>query len=125
MAFSNGVLQRDRIQFLMQINNEAKTRRSTRAEILGKAKVMGFEELEEARAKRAEQLATKAAKGTSKRGRKRKATLEGEERQAKSTRQIDVQVEGQDEVQVEGQVDVQVSPAWRAPVAPMIPASAS
>lgn len=53
----------------MQINNEAKTRRSTKAEILRKAKVMGFDELEEVRAKRAEQLATKAAKGTSKRGR--------------------------------------------------------
>jgi hypothetical protein len=116
LAFSNGILQRDRIQFLMQINNEAKTRRSTKAEILGKAKVMGFDELEEARAKRAEQLATKAAKGTSKRGRKRKATTEGEQRQAKSAKQMDVQVGGQ--------VEVQVSPAWRAPVARMIPASA-
>jgi hypothetical protein len=100
----------------MQINNEAKTRRLTKAEILGKAKVIGFKELEEARAKRAEQLATKAAKGTSKRGRKRKATIEGEERPAKSARQMDVQVEGQ--------IDVQISPAWRAPVAPMIPARA-
>lgn len=80
IAFSNKILQRDRIQFLIQINNKAKTRWLTRAEILGKAKVMGFEELEEARAKRAEQLATKIAKGTSKPGRKRKATLEGEER---------------------------------------------
>lgn len=87
----------------MQINNKTKTRRLTRAAILGKAKVMGFRELEEARAKRAEQLVTKAAKGTSKPRRKRKATLEGEERQAKSGRQMDVQVKGQ--------VNIQVSPA--------------
>lgn len=92
MAFSNGVLQRDRIQFSMQVNNEAQTRRPTRAEILRKANVMGFEKVEETRAKRAEQLTTKAAKGTSKPRRKRKATLEGGERQTKLARQMDGQL---------------------------------
>ena len=38
--------------------------------MLGKAKVMSFEDLEEARAKRAEKEAAKEAKGKGKRGRK-------------------------------------------------------
>ena len=36
----------------MKINDEAKTRQLTKVVVLGKAKVMGFNELEEARAKR-------------------------------------------------------------------------
>ncbi|PQE19766.1 transposase protein [Rutstroemia sp. NJR-2017a WRK4] len=47
------ILQEDRIQFLTIINNEAKVRRSTRSLVLGKAKVMSYEDREEARAKRA------------------------------------------------------------------------
>ncbi|PSN74562.1 hypothetical protein BS50DRAFT_18554 [Corynespora cassiicola Philippines] len=61
----------------MKVNDEAKIRRSARAEVLGKAKVMGFEELEAARAKRAEKDAVKEAKDKAKRDRK-KALLEGE-----------------------------------------------
>jgi hypothetical protein len=70
----------DRIQFLTTINNEAKVRRSTKSLVLGKAKVMSYEDLEEARAKRVVKDAAKAAKGKGKRGRKRKgATPEAEE----------------------------------------------
>lgn len=43
----------DRNQFLFKINNEAKVRRSTRLVMLGKAKVMSFKDLEEAKARRA------------------------------------------------------------------------
>jgi hypothetical protein len=39
-------------QSLIKINKEAKVRRSTRSVVLGKAKVMSFEDLEEAQAKR-------------------------------------------------------------------------
>jgi len=49
----------------MTINDEAKVRRSTRAVILGTAKVMGYEDLVEARKKRAEKDAAKE-KGNSK-----------------------------------------------------------
>ncbi|KAF8852972.1 hypothetical protein BDZ45DRAFT_558562, partial [Acephala macrosclerotiorum] len=74
------VLQEDRIRFLTTINNEAKVRRSTKSLVLGKAKVMSYEDLEEARAKRVVKEATRAAKGKGKRGRKRKSsTLEAEE----------------------------------------------
>jgi hypothetical protein len=54
---------------MMKVNNEAKVRRSTRSVVLGKAKVMSYEDIEEARNKRAAKDATKS-KG--KRGRKRK-----------------------------------------------------
>jgi cell division septum initiation protein DivIVA len=48
--------------------------------VLGKAKVMSYEDLEEARANRVVKDAIKEAKGKGKRGRKRKrATLEAEE----------------------------------------------
>jgi septum formation inhibitor MinC len=65
-------LKDDQIQFLTTINNEAKVRRSTKSLVLGKAKVMSYKDLEEARAKRAEKEAAKEAKGKGKRGRKRK-----------------------------------------------------
>lgn len=108
LAFSNGILQRDQIRFLTKINDKAKVRRSTRADILGRAKVMGFDELEEARAKRAEKEAAKATKGKAKRGQKRKGTGNGEEPQSKVAKLGKVHVESQ------------VAPAWRAPEAPMI-----
>ena len=59
---------------LASINDEAKTRRSTKSVVLGKGqgKVMSFEDIEEAQRKRAEKDATK---GRGKRGRKRKGTV--------------------------------------------------
>ena len=80
------ILQEDRIQLLTTINNEAKVRRSTKSLVLGKAKVMSYEDLEEARAKRVAKGAVKEAKeakeanGKGQRGRKRKSgTPEAEE----------------------------------------------
>ena len=80
MFLAKGALQDDKIQFLTTINNEAKVRRSTKSLVLGKAKVMSYEDLEEARAKRAEKEAAKEAKGKGKRGQKCKsATAEEDE----------------------------------------------
>lgn len=53
------------------MNNEAKVRRSTKSVVVGKAKVMSYEDIEEARAKRAAKEEATAGKG--KRGRKRKS----------------------------------------------------
>jgi hypothetical protein len=53
----------DQIQFLITVNNEAKVRRATKSLVLGKAKVMSYEDLEEARAKRVVKESTQAAKG--------------------------------------------------------------
>jgi hypothetical protein len=58
---------------LTSINNKAKTRRSTKSVVLrkGKGKVISYENIKEAQAKRAEK---DAIKGKGKRGRKRKST---------------------------------------------------
>lgn len=71
-CFTERALQREQIHFLRKVNNEAKVRRSTKSLVLGKAKVMSYEDLEEARAKRAAKDAAKA-KGKGKRGPKPKS----------------------------------------------------
>jgi hypothetical protein len=65
---------------LTRINNEAKVRQSTQSIVLGKARVMSFEDIEAARAARA---VKDAIKGKGKRGRKRKsAALEADKPEA-------------------------------------------
>ena len=71
VSFAECALLQDQNQFLIKVNNEAKVRRSTRSVVLGKAKVMSYEDLEEARAKRAAK--EKTSSGKVKRGRKRKS----------------------------------------------------
>ncbi|KAH6666720.1 hypothetical protein B0J14DRAFT_705200 [Halenospora varia] len=62
------------------MNNKAKVRRSTKSIVLGKAKVMSFEDIKVARAARA---AKEVIKGKGKRGRKHKsAALEADEPEA-------------------------------------------
>ena len=71
----------ERNQLLTKMNNEAKVRRSTKSIVLGRAKVMSFEDIKVERAARA----AKATKGKGKRGRKRKsAALEAEEPEAEA-----------------------------------------
>jgi hypothetical protein len=70
ISFAERDLLHDRNQMLIRMNNEAKVRRSTRSVVLGKAKVMSFEDIEVARAARA---AKEVIKGKGKRGRKRKS----------------------------------------------------
>ena len=107
-SFAKEALLQEQTQFLSKINNEAKVRRSTRSVVLGKAKVMSYKDLEEARAKRAakEKPDTIADKG--KRGRKRKSpALEAEaEAEAKM-------------VQISDMPEPAMTPTalWRAPVA--------
>jgi predicted Fe-Mo cluster-binding NifX family protein len=75
VCLAKSAIQNDQIRFLLKINNEAKVRRSTKSEILGRAKVMSFEDLEEARSKRAQKEDAKNAKGKGKRGRKPKIVV--------------------------------------------------
>ena len=56
------------------MNNEAKARRSTRLEVLGKAKVMSCEDFEEPRANRAAKDKATADRSKGKRGFKRKSS---------------------------------------------------
>ncbi len=70
MSFAERALLHDQNQVLTRLNNEAKVRRATRSVVLGKAKVMSFEDIEVARATYA---AKEVVKGKGKRGRKRKS----------------------------------------------------
>jgi hypothetical protein len=80
ISFAERTLLHDQNQILTRMNNEAKVRRSTRSVVLGKAKVMSFEDIEVARAARA---AKEVIKGKGKRSRKRKsAALEADEPEA-------------------------------------------
>jgi hypothetical protein len=54
ISLAKQTLLQDQNEFLTNVNKEAKVRQSTRSLVLGKAKVMSFEDLEEARAKRTE-----------------------------------------------------------------------
>jgi hypothetical protein len=71
ISFAENALLRDQNQILTIISNEVKVRRSTRSIVLGEAKVMSYEDIVEARAKRATK---EIIKGKGKRGRKRKST---------------------------------------------------
>jgi len=72
ISFTKNALLQDQTLFLIKINNKSKVRRSTTSVVLGKAKVMSYKDLKEARVKRAEKEAAKEAKGKGKRGRKPK-----------------------------------------------------
>jgi hypothetical protein len=72
VLLAKSALQEGHIRFLHKINNEGEARRSTRAIVLGTAKVMSWEDLEEAKAKRAEQKEKEVRKITRAAGGKRK-----------------------------------------------------
>jgi len=136
VSFAECALLNDRNQFLTEANNEAKVRRSTRSVVLGKAKVMSFEDIKEARAKRA---AKDAVKSKGKRGRKRKNT-EPKASEAELEPEVELEVvRGTKEVEngqrscvrrrrsaapvaeeAEAEPEPQLEPVpWRAPVARM------
>jgi hypothetical protein len=93
-------LQQDQIQFLLRVNNEAKARRSTKSLILGK--VMSYEDLEMARAKRVAKEKAKATVVKGKRGRKPKnavpeaeeATTDKEEQRGRKRKNPESEEEG-------------------------------
>lgn len=83
ISFAERALQKDQIRFLYNVNNEAKVRRSTKSVVLGKAKVMSYEDLVEARVKHAEKDQATANKG--KRGGKRKTqALEADDQEQRA-----------------------------------------
>lgn len=122
-----GALQQNHIQLLLKVNDEAKVRRSTKPLILGRAKVMGYDELKEAREKRAEVEAATKAKDKGKRGRKRtNAALEADAAEPKQPKAIRVGKARKLLVPADSQVgrtlvaeDEAIPGPWRAPVARM------
>ncbi|KAG0645122.1 jerky [Hyphodiscus hymeniophilus] len=127
-------------QTLISMNNEAKVRRSTRSIVLGKAKVMSFEDIEVARAARA---AKEVIKGKGKRGRKRnsdaleagepqgdepepevaraaKGVRKGRGKRDRKRKSVALEVnEPEPEPQPEVAQIIEAPGAWRAPVARM------
>jgi hypothetical protein len=71
--FAERALLVDENQLLFKLNKESKTRKSTRSTVIGKAKVMNYEDIIEAKAKRD---AKEAAVAKGKPGRKRKASAQ-------------------------------------------------
>jgi hypothetical protein len=137
MSFAQRALLDDQNQLLTRMNNEAKVRRSTKSVVLGKAKVMSFEDIEVARATRA---AKEVIKGKGKRGRKRKsAALEADEPEAEAEAEPEVayaakevitskrkrgrkhNIQEADEPEPEQEVaqTIEAPEPWRAPVARM------
>jgi hypothetical protein len=81
LSLATSALQQNRIQLLMAVNNEAKPRRATKADILekGSGKMFTYEHLEEKRLKRAEESAAQEARAKARRDRKSKNTKEAVE----------------------------------------------
>ena len=98
ISFAERALLADENRLLFKQNNEAKVRRSTKSTVVGKAKVMSYEDIEDARAKRAAKEEATAGKG--KRGRKRKSPAP-EAEMVKKARRSEVEV-AEDEIAVAG-----------------------
>jgi hypothetical protein len=105
-------LLKNRNQMLTELNNEAKVCRSTRSVVLGKAKVMSYEDIEEARKKRA---AKDATKGKGKRGRKHKSAVQETDEPEPEQEMAQMIEESEEEV---AQTSKAPEP-WGAPVARM------
>ena len=116
LFLAKNALLEDRNRFLTTVNDEGKARRSTRSEILGKARVMSCEDLEEARANRAAKEAVKEAKKADTAG-KRKHDRKREHPEQKGIPGAEAEIAWIGEAQVE---EDKTTPApWRAPVARM------
>jgi hypothetical protein len=100
VSFAERALLEDNNQLLFKQNNEAKHRRSVKSTVVGKAKVMSYEDIEEARAKRAEKTQAAASKG--RRGRKRKSTVPVAAKSKKIRSELEV---AEDEIAAEGMED--------------------
>ena len=135
LSFAERTLLQEHVQFLAEINNEAKVRRAMKSKIIGTARVMCYEDLENARAKRAAKESEEDAAAAARKAKKAKKvswatpnteeTTTGEETHGqKRKRSADA---GGQEPQVEilqtsgMQVEASEirSEPWRAPVARM------
>jgi hypothetical protein len=72
LSFAERDLLREHNQFLVNVNNEAKVRRSTKSEVVGTARVMSYEDLVRARVDRASKERAKEAKKALKEGKRKR-----------------------------------------------------
>lgn len=120
-SFAHCSMQRSRIGSLLKTNNEAKPRREGKSVVLGKARVISFDDLKEARKKRAERDMERERKKGSKQGRRK-----GEMKVAaveSLTIDPSLSSEATAEIYARGRrsqgEEIVRSPSWRAPVAEM------
>jgi hypothetical protein len=104
MSFAERALLENDNQILVKQNDEAKRRRSTKSTMLGKAKVMSFEDLAEARAKRAAKNEASKSKGKGVRKRKCPETQATDARKTKTARKSELEV-AEDEIVAAGMKD--------------------
>jgi hypothetical protein len=118
-SFAERALLQDQNQFLFKVNSEAKVRRSTKSLVLGKAKVMSYEDLEEARAKRVAK--EKATAGKEARGQKRKGlALEAYADLPAPKDRAAPKSEVSNPARVSARISAKASaPQWKTPVARM------
>ena len=128
-SFADCSLLKHQVESLTEINNEAKVRRAIKSHVVGTARVMSYEDIEQARAKRAEKEAANEAKRAKKaekvlratptteeaaprktqRGRKRKRSADAPEPETNMAQTTRTEVEE----------SVMASEPWQAPVAKM------
>ena len=124
LSFTERALLQDHIQFLADINNEAKVRRATKSKIIGTARVMSYEDLEKARAERAAKDAKKEAANETKKAKQTgEAVGKGKRvRKGKSNGQTDAPESDTMRAQI-NQLQIEeyviASEPWQAPVARM------
>lgn len=99
-SFAECALLQDENRLLFKQNNEAKRRRSAKSTVIGKAKVISYEDIEEARRKRAAKDAAKAS-GKRGRGRPRKSSVSAAGSKPSRTRRSEAEV-AEDEVVASG-----------------------
>ena len=127
ISFARQSLLQDHNRLLFKIN-----RRSTRSLIIGRAKVMSYEDLDKARTARAAKDKAAANKGMGKRGRKRKSSAQDAEEEAETeavevgtgsrevvSRQAGSSVPKIKSAKRKRKSDVQEPAPWTAPVALM------
>jgi hypothetical protein len=125
ISFAKEGLLQNHNRLLYRINNEAKVRRWTRSLVIGKAKVMSYEDLDIARAAQTAKDKAAAEKGKGKRGRKRKVPareaegdIEDEVEDSADALDVGLSVCASKDKRTK-QTSVQEPRPWRAPVALM------
>jgi len=104
ISFAERALLENDNQILVKQNDEAKRRRLTKSIVLGKAKVMSYEDLAEARAKRAAKEEASESKGRGGRKWKGPATQEAAAKKTKKVRRSEIEV-AEDEIVAAGMED--------------------
>jgi len=104
VSFAECALLLDENRLLFQQNNESKCRKSTKSTVVGKAKVMSYEDIIEAQAKRAAKEAAKEAAAVNRKGGRKRKSPAPAGAKAKKARRSEAEV-AEDEIAAGGMGD--------------------